>query len=352
VNVRILGTDAADAWLDALARLADSDAYFLPAYHRACELNGDGEALAFVAERGGNLLVYPFLVRPIRTVGGEAVAEPWCDLESVYGYTGPLATTADEGFLADAWREFGSWCEARCVVAEFVRFDPMLANEAVAVPGGYRLLVARESVVVPLAGGPDEVWQRSEPTHRNKVRKARRAGLSFVELEDWSPFLGLYGETMERLDAERMYRFSDAYFDHLRTALGGEALVFAAALEGEILAAALFLRHADRLHYHLAGSTEEGRRLAATNLLLAEAASWASAQGLAWLHLGGGHSGLQADSLLRFKASLSPLRRPVHVGTRIRDESAYESLCDRWSRQRGGREAPPYFLRYRLDPAA
>src|SRR5262249_56742647 len=125
---------AAGAWLEALARLPDSDASFLPAYHQACELNGDGEALAFVAERGGNVLFYPFLVRSIRAVGGEAVAEPWCDLESVYGYTGPLATTADEGFLADAWREFGSWGEGRRVVAGVVRFDPSLASEPAAGP--------------------------------------------------------------------------------------------------------------------------------------------------------------------------------------------------------------------------
>jgi hypothetical protein len=47
---RVAGTSESDAWHGALSRFPEADVYFLPEYHRAYELNGDGTALAFMAE--------------------------------------------------------------------------------------------------------------------------------------------------------------------------------------------------------------------------------------------------------------------------------------------------------------
>ena len=49
------------------------------------------------------------------------VSSTYRDIESVYGFTGPVASTADGDFLAAAWQAFGTWCSTQHVVAEFVR---------------------------------------------------------------------------------------------------------------------------------------------------------------------------------------------------------------------------------------
>lgn len=321
------------AWPSALAMQPQADAYFLPEYHAAAEANGDGEALAFVATNGDNVLLHPFLLRPIESGGS--------DIESVYGYTGPLATTGDEEFLAAAWREFDAWCADRGVVAEFVRFNPLSRNERVGA-GRFEVSVARQSIVVDPSGDPPA-------SQRTMLRRALREGLVARELETLDDFLRLYEETMQRVGADSRYLFAPAYYTALRDGLGGHLRCFGVERRGEVVAAALFLLYGDRMHYHLAGSSAEARRGGANNLLLHEAGRWGSANGVTRLHLGGGLTDDPNDPLFRFKSSISTATVPAYVGRRVHDREAYDALCDAWLQEHGREERPQYFLLWRID---
>src|ERR1039458_8383092 len=126
MNIRVIAATRPDEWNGLLQRLAHSDVYFTAEYHLAHELNGDGKALAFVAEDGKRTLFHPFLIRLIPEFD---LHDEWHDIESVYGYSGPLSTTNDRKFLAEAWGAFSDWCQQQNVVAEFIRFHPLLDNK-------------------------------------------------------------------------------------------------------------------------------------------------------------------------------------------------------------------------------
>ncbi|MBI3269704.1 MAG: GNAT family N-acetyltransferase [Planctomycetes bacterium] len=337
-------------WEACLRRFPEADAYYLAAYHRAHEANGDGEARAFVARNGEDLLFHPFLQRAIPADAFERPEAGWSDLQTVYGYAGPLATTSDGRFLTDAWLRFFAWCREHAVVAEFVRFHPLLGTHRFAGEG-CRVVLDRETVVLPLGNAEEELWSAYPSTQRNMVRKARAKGV-VCEEEPTSAGLGvfrsLYADAMDRLSAEAYYRFSDAYFEALREGLGERLRLFVARADDKAAAAALVLAHGPGLHYHLAAGDPGQRALAPNNLLLHAIATWGVARGLRWLHLGGGRTPDPGDSLFKFKAGVSRGRAPFHLGFRIHDDAAYERLCSVWMRRKGLRERPPFFLAYRL----
>jgi hypothetical protein len=350
MRTTVLGTPYADTWSTALRRLPQSDVYHLPEYHRVAEANGEGLARAFVAEAQGELFLHAFLLRPIERVGGEELPGRWADIETVYGYSGPLASTDDPGFLAGAWAAFDAWAAQERVVAEFVRFNPLLENERLA-PRDAEVRADRETVVLPLDLTEDELWASYPSVQRNMVRKAQAAGLTAgpTELADGlARFRRLYADTMDRVGADPYYDFGEAYFPALE-ALGERVRLFEARRGEEVAAAALFLVSPPYIHYHLSGGDPRFRSLSPTNLLLHSAASWGREHDFELLHLGGGRTPADDDSLLRFKSSVSRARRTFYTGRRVHDKGMYRELCARWVRQAEVETPPPYFLLYRLE---
>jgi hypothetical protein len=354
VNAKVLDARDTGAWQAALERLPESDVYFRAEYHRSYEANGEGTAHAFVAEADGELLFHAFLLRPIEHVAGRRLSPVRYDIESAYGYTGPLATTADPAFLRPAWAGFSDWCAGQGVVAEFIRFHPLLENVRYADPE-CAVEVVRESVVLRLDCSEEELWRGYPGPQRQRVRKAMRHGLEGGEVsleEGLGDFTRLYRETMERVEAAARYYFSDAYFEELCRGLGDGVRLFAVRDGSATVAAALFLVGGRGIHFHLGGSSSAHRHAAPNNLLFHEVASWGRERGLQWLHLGGGADGAREDSLLRFKSTISPLRVPVHVGKRVHDREAFEALRSQWLRESGLSDRPGYFLLYRLERVA
>jgi hypothetical protein len=347
LSCRILTTADADEWRRELGLFSESDVYFLAEFHRACEVNGDGKARAFVFEDAGERLFHPFLVRPIAQVGDEPAPARVYDIESVVGYTGPLATTVDPAFLGRAWSAFGDSCRSRGIVAEFVRFNPLLGNERYA-SDSYEIRCDRKLVVIRLDWSEDELWTSYLPRQRKNVRKAIKSGLVAGEMsavDDFVDFRRLYEQTIRRQENPN-YFASDAYLEHLRDSLGEAFRLFGVWADGKLVAVHLFLLHGDRMYAHLAGRDEQERQ-GATNLLLHTAARWGSERGLRWLHLGGGRTASPDDRLLIFKASFSRLRLGYLLGRRIHDPAAYQTLCDAWLGQSRGRQLPDHTFPYR-----
>jgi hypothetical protein len=354
MNSRLLTPQEPDSWKEVLGHFADADVYDLPEYHRAHELHGDGSAYAFVATEGRDTLFHPFLARRIVAPGlGEEGGERLHDLETVYGYAGPLATTREPAFLSQAWEAFSRWCRELRVVAEFIRFNPLSQNQQF-VDASCQLVRDRQTVLLDLEGTEEALWGRYPSVQRNMVRKAIKRGLICDEgtVEGGlGEFQRLYRQTMVRVGAKAYYDFQDAYYRALAQGLGPRLRLFRVREKERVVASALFLVFGDRLHYHLAGSDAEYREAAPNNLLLHTVALWGQRQGLRRFHLGGGLSSDPNDPLLRFKTSLSMGRLDYCTGRRIHDAHAYEALCSAWMRRTGAAERPGYFLLYRLGEA-
>ena len=350
--MKILKPTDQDEWNGYLARLHKSDLYFLPEYHEACEANGDGQALAFVASEGAQLLYYPFLMRPIDTIGKFPVKGVWNDLSTAYGYTGPLSSPeADPSFLARAWSDFSGWCNANRVVSEFVRFNPLLNNHKIEIPQ-MKISLDRETVLLPLNLTSQQLWESYSSVQRNMVRKAQTRGLVALETDVATHlpiFKRLYEATMLRLNSDDYYLFKEAYYQSLLAGLDDKLRLFVVFKDQQAVAAALFFLHQDVMHYHLAGTDLVWRDAAPNNLLLHTAAEWGRTHGIRCLHLGGGRTPQAKDDLLRFKGSLSKHRLSFYTGRRVHEPTVYQELCQEWMRQSALDERPPFFQLYRLN---
>jgi hypothetical protein len=324
-------------WRGLLEKLAPElrDIYFQPEYAALHRFHEGARALLFAYERAGQRWLYPFLLRPIEGVGEHVLEETWFDIETPYGYGGPLASTPDAGFLSAAHEAFTGWCVEAKVVAEFVRLHPLLRNERWVDPL-MEVVYDRETVSLKLEGfdalGLDQL--PFDKMARYMLRRAEGLGISveacLVE-EYFEEFVRLYRRTMERLQADDYYYFSEEYFAGLRRLMLEAGWLLAARQDGECVAAALFLKGERLLHYHLSASDPERRLPGATNKLIYNAAMLGSREGFEVLHLGGGISQASNDSLLKFKRKMATDAHAFYIGKRIHQPRVYALLRDLWA---------------------
>jgi hypothetical protein len=335
-------------WAAGMSASGANDVYYRLEYHQLYSCHG-GRCLAYIARGGDETLFHPFFLRSIGSVGSVPVSPRLNDIETVYGYAGPIATTDSREFLAEAWRGFEQWCRDNNVVAEFIRFNPLLRTERFAHAQA-EVSFDRETVIVSLDGDEEMLWRSYPSVQRNSVRKALKMGLTCEEanLKDGlSVFVDLYEATMQRVDAAAFYHFPLAYYDLIERTLAANTRIFLVKYAGKTVAAAVFFVGGDTVHYHLSGSCAEAQQLAPNNLLLHEVALWGQRHGFRRLHLGGGRSNAPDDPLLGFKKRVSKQVVPFYLGRQIHDQEKYNELCELWQSQYGESMPPSYFPRYR-----
>ena len=71
MNYRILTVKDEVDWDLALKRLPidQQDIYFTSQYYKLYQQNGDGEARCFIYENDGKILLYPFLINSVNSLG-------------------------------------------------------------------------------------------------------------------------------------------------------------------------------------------------------------------------------------------------------------------------------------------
>ena len=307
-----------DAALDELAP-RQRDVFFTSGYLRLWERHGDGRAMGAVYRDRGGLVLYPFLLRDLAAVDylGQDFAGLY-DVASPLGFGGPLVRRqTGEETLAAFRAEIDDWCHAHAVVSEFIRFHPLLETRL----GMERHLDIEEAGKVVWArldaGSCALIETLSGPARRN-IRQARDAGVTTaVEsgAEAWDRFAELYLENALRRKALPAFRFETAHFRALRDLLGDRAVLFGARHEGVLVAAAIFLRSHDFIHFHALGADRAYARLRPANVLFFDALQWASGTGAKAVNLGGGYRG--DDEFFHFKLGFGQQTAPRRVGRAI-----------------------------------
>ncbi len=325
-----------DAWLGEAPR----DIYHTAGYHTYAAGSGEGEPYLIVVGDRHRGFAWPYLLRKIGDVA-ELAGTDATDVNSVYGYPGPLAWGCRPGdrFVVRAWSEVvGIWREQGAVSA-FTRFHPILDNASLlsgldAPPegaAGPRPVVAiGPTVSIDCTVGDDAAWGGYARALRQHIAAGRRSGLVTVHDEEWGQlpeFTRLYRETMARSHADDYYFFDQTDFERLRTALSGSLHLLVTRLGDQVGAAGLFTEFGGIVQAHLVGTNSRLRELSPFKILLDDARMWARARGNTVLHLGGGRGG-QKDTLLSFKGEFSARRHLFHVGRWTLDEARYKELLE------------------------
>ena len=249
----------------------------------------------------------------------------WYDLETPYGYGGPLT----DGVIGeDSQKKFSEelreYCLSEGIVSLFVRFHPFLENQA-AMPLVFETRYMRDTIYIDTES-PETIMNNLDAKNRNVIRKAVRCGVSVDRrpVSSYEEFLSMYEETMLKDQAEPYYWFHADYFESQKE-LAENAAYFYAMLNDKPIAGTLIYFNDRFAHYHLAGMHTDFKAYAPGNLLLYHVACWASELGIRRFHLGGGMS--PEDTLFAFKKKFNKNGRlPFHIGRVITDQKKYDRL--------------------------
>lgn len=334
------------SWNKYLQRFSheDMDIYMEESYVRLYETEGE-QAVCFLVENGDNCLLFPVLMRDFEYEGKQ-----FRDFETPYGYGGPIVNTADEEFKTSALKHIYEYCRQENFIAGFVRFHPLLHNECGFDAIG-NVINDRLTVAVDTNLDVDDIWKNElHSKNRNKIRKAEKAGLTFVADYDFKllkDFTALYKATMDKLSADSFYYFTDDYYKRFRDTIK-DSFIGAVLHDGKVISAAIFFRSALYGHYHLAGSDKEFLHFSPNNFMVWNAALEMKKQGVEKFHLGGGTDSLPDNSLFEFKSIFSKGRYCFSIGKTIFNQPAYDALCADWEKRNAGTDKISKYGRHLL----
>ncbi len=318
-----------DQWREQLEKLPESqrDVYFTPEYYSLYQNYGNGTARCFVYEKDGDRVLYPFLMNPIIPLGYKLDKE-YYDIQGAYGYNGIIASNQSSKFINSFWNEFDRWCHDNDVVAEFTRFHPLMNNQQWA-SSEMKTFYSRHTVALDLLD--DDIWMHQiSSKNRNMIRKAEKEGVTIIESEDYETFRRLYDCTMSDLHAEGFYFFPQSYYEEYKLTFKDKSLLCLAMLNGKVIAGSMFMFSDDYAHYHLSARDREYSRYAANNLILWYGIQKAKERGCKWFHFGGGTTGDDEDSLLKFKKEFSKTICEFWIGKRVHNQAVYTRVIEQW----------------------
>lgn len=288
----------------------------------------------FVYQENEHLYYHAFHVIPIP-------GTDLFDVQSPYGCGGPVLSSASSSFSRRAAEAYVSWCMDNRILAEFIRFHPLLGNDQ-----HYHghVIDDRQTVFVDLLlkTGPEF----RQLTKRN-IRTAQKNGLrvSLRNGPDWmETFRPLYGQLMEDRMAPSFYHFPSAYFDALSAQ--PHAFYFTCSDGESDLAAAMFLVTHAIAEYHLGATSERGRQIGAMSLLMSEAIDYFNSISINYLHLGGGTNGHPANPLLFFKMGFSKQKALFRIGKRVYRPELYDKMLGEWEKTNGRKPNQVLFYRF------
>jgi RimJ/RimL family protein N-acetyltransferase len=247
---------------------------------------------------------------------------PYFDLETPWGYGGPVATSiAALEKNIEGWRRRQSECGR---IAEFIRLHPFI--NPMALHGLVDdLRFNRTTVVVDLQKDEDARLKEMDRSARRRIRVAERTlNIRILASDEWVVFKVCYEAGLHGNSAASRYFFSDDFYRQLLAAPYCTAWV--TEYSGEAIAAGCFLHSGVFAHTHLSGGFAEARKHNAAYLIHARAIQHYADEGYRWLHMGGGRSTFENDSLLDFKRKFSPLRASYFTAGIVFDRKRYKQL--------------------------
>lgn len=311
-----------DRWLRLLKSWQSIEVFANPNYAslfaRSCD-----RVLCAVSEQEHGIVVFPFLLRPLRAELWNKNGPEVYDIINPYGYGGPY-------FKGDVdadkfWDAFDSWALNSKVVSTFARLS--LFDDQI-IPFRGNVVQKSLNVIRRLDLDLESIWMEYEHKVRKNVKKALRMG---VEIElDWggrrlNEFMQIYYATMQRRNASQYYYFNDGFFRHIIDKLGEQACFFHAIYEDKVISTELVLISEENMYSYLGGTLADFFDLRPNDLLKHNIILWGHENHKKCFILGGGYE--ENDGIYHYKKAFAPdCNLPFKTGTKIYDSNVYEEL--------------------------
>lgn len=310
-----------------------SDIYFDDHYGKLYEKADKGTAVIFTHKSSYGEVKHQFIKRaiPVELLPQQ---EEVYDIVTPYGYGGPVITTVENDCreqLAEAFYEdFSKYCADEKIVAEFVRFHPIVRN-ALDFGAVYHPIWDRNTLGTNLKEYDDPVQSEFSKRCRKNIRQALNKGVSYRIIErpdNLDDFKKVYYSTMERNDASDYYFFDDEYFNNCLKYFGEHILLIEVLFEDNVIAAGMYFLYNKTIHIHLSGTMTEYLNLSPSYILRYALACWGKEHGYEMIHHGGGRSNAPDDSLFLFKKQFaSNTKFDFYVGRKVWMPEKYAEIC-------------------------
>ena len=329
----IINIEENDKWNTIVKSFDNHDIYYLADYTKAFKIHGDGEPILIYYQdkyiRAMNVVMKRDIEKD-RNFNGKLESGVFFDLTTPYGYGGFIIDgDINNDSIKKLDEAYSNYCRSNNIISEFVRFHPVINNSAVN-KAIYDVVDLGSTITIDLKS-KEQIWKDLTSKNRNVIRKAIKSGVEIYwgrSLELVEEFIPLYNATMNKDNATDYYYFDKAFYQSVVEDLRYNSLIFYALYNHKIIAISMILFSNNNMHYHLSASDREYQSLAATNLLLYEAACWGCENGFEAFHLGGG-LGSKEDSLYKFKAAFNKKSDTYFsIGKKIFDKEKYEELIN------------------------
>ena len=317
---KLIETDQA-TWIS----MAVPDVYFSFEYHNASMLLEPSAVRVSLLEWKcpSGIIRLPLIIRRIE-------GTDYFDATSAYGYGGPWSEGTPQ--YAEFSAAFNDWANENRIVCTFLRYHPLLKNAD-----------EFHTHLSSINLGPTAAWDLQSSNdlletlskgHRKSYRRAIRAGVEAQIAQNpkrMDNFKNLYETSMNRLSASEFYHFPETYWESMVEGLGDQSLLVEAEYQGKTIAAAWCLATEKYLHFHLSGTTDEGRQLGGAFVCRVAAAQWARERGLAFAHFGGGLGGTESTLLTwkrKFDENLPLLQ--FSIGKIVHSEEKFSFLASKY----------------------
>lgn len=323
-----------EEWNRALSRIEPcrKDIYFTPEYYSLYQNYGDGEALCFVYEKDQNIAVYPFLKNPITPLGYE-LSKEYYDIQGAYGYNGLITSTDDSVFINDFWESFDKWCLENDIIAEFMRFHPLLRNHTLG-ECHFKLIHDRDTVYLNLMQTEDEIFQGFEKATRKHIAKAEKnieIRPALYSEENVAIFNRIYRENMEHVNSIPYLFFNIEHFRNLFKMNNVE--FFIAYMDNIPIACYSGLVSQNYYSNYLRASLTEYNKTGVNTLMYWSMIKSAKDHGCHYVHFGGGTNSDPNNSLLKYKMNYSQTLSEFWIGKKIHNRSVYDNIVEQWKQK-------------------
>ena len=348
----IITLDESDKWDSIVKSFRNYDVYYLSGYTKAFKLHGDGEPTLIYYHNEEIRAINVVMIRDIamdKKFNDKLETRSLFDITTPYGYGGFIMEgTPNESNIKKLNEEYSDYCRSMNIISEFVRFHPALENSKMN-DEIYEVIDLGKTITMDLIS-KEQIWNNLSSKNRNVIRKAIKSGVEIYwgrspELID--EFIPLYNATMNKDDATDYYYFNKEFYKSVLEDFRYNNLIFYALYDRKIISMSMILFGNDNMHYHLSASDREYQSLAATNLLLYEAACWGCENGYKSFHLGGG-LGSKEDSLFKFKKAFNKSSETYFsIGRKIFDQEKYDELIETRLRENEFDTDTTFFPKYR-----
>ena len=113
-------------WIDTISKLPIDyqDIYFHPDYVTLNCFKNNSTGFLFCNKEMDKIWVNPFIKIKVPSFNN-LLGEVYFDLETPYGYGGPISNTTDQNFILRSNLKFSKWVKSNNIISEFVRFHPL-----------------------------------------------------------------------------------------------------------------------------------------------------------------------------------------------------------------------------------